>query len=583
MVNTIKTVGIMTRKQVLLLITGLMIAAASRIGIAAPPRQAPPIPIQYGQAVEGTLDETHPTVSYVFDASAGDQVSATVNVISGNWLPVLTLTTFSGTLLTINDNIDRTPSLVISYVIPAAAAYLVNVAASPGGETTATGTFQLTLVQGILPPAATLTETPALEVTPEVPAAATETPSTPPTITTTVTAVGDERLRVIRLGTRTSATLGTGNNFNLYAFEGRAGQEITLTPDAATGFQPLLVLYQSDFTELVRSQPTAVLNATLPQNGIYFIAAATLQPDVGGIYAFTLTERAASGTASTSVSNDQLSYGNTATGIVSNTLPLVRFRFRGGAGHAVTITMSAVSGDLDCYLLLVDASGTTVAQNDNANESTTDAELSVTLPEERDYFIIATRRGQEQGLTTGNFVLTLASDAPPPATTSGNSGQLPPEFEGLPRINYGDSVQGNISDLSFINFYVFYGQRGDNIEVAMQSTDGLDTLLILLDSQRIPLAEHDDISNTNKNSLLEFQLPTDSYYAIVATRFEQASGTTEGSYQLTLRLTAGPAFDSNQPLLERLAPVRLVAGETPSGSFDPLRFPPPKARLSTLL
>lgn len=563
----------MARKLTFLLILSVLVLSNTLVGHAAPRRQSPPVPIQYGQTVEGSIDETQTSVSYVFDAAAGDQINAVLTVTSGNLIPGLTLTTFNGTLLTTNDNSVATNIISVSYVIPAQGAYLLNVTAAAGSGAGTTGIFQLTLAQGIIastPPDSTeAAETPIGVPTTDTVIEETEIPSVSPT-SSIPAAISDDRLQVIRIGTSVSATLGEGNNFNLYAFEGRAGQSINVA-STNTGFQPLLVLYQSDFTELFRSQPGTALNTALPQDGLYFIAAAVLQDGDGGVYGFNLSERGASTTDSTLSTSDTLAYGDTANGAISNTVPLQRYRFQGAAGDIVTITMSAVSGDLDSYLLLADTSGTSIAQNDNVIEGTTDAELTVTLPEDREYFIIATRRGQEQGITAGNFILTLASDSPPRVLPSG-SGQLPAEFEGLPQLNYGQSIGGEINNAAFINFYVFYGEQGDHVEINMESTSTLDPLLILLDDGRIPLAEHDDLTDTNKNSLIEFQLPRTGYYAVVATRFDQAEGLSQGTYELSLELTAGPAFEAGLPAIDRLAPVRLSAGETPSASFDPLQF-----------
>lgn len=565
----------MIRKLTFLLLIGLLVIGNGLVE-AAPYRQSPPVPLQYGQTLEGTLDANQSEVSFVFDATTGDQITATVAVSEGNLIPILALTNFSGTLLNINENSTLATNVTLSYVLPAGGAYLLKVSAAAA----TTGTFQILLQHdgNNQPDSPTDESTPEAENTPDIvetaPANLPPAPTPSPQATiSTVTNITDARLQVIRIGTQVNGSLSDGDNFNLYAFEGREGQQVSLVPDSNTGFQPLLVLYSSDFTEIFRSQPGQTLNASLPSSALYFIAAATLQPNNGGMYGFILNEVAASTspTNSSTSGSDSLSYGTNVTGTISNTIPLIRYRFQGSAGDVVTINMTAIGGDLDSYILLVDTSGTAIAQNDNLDESTTDAELTITLPESREYFIIATRRGQEQGITAGNFMLNLASDAPSVAPTT-NTGQIPSEFSGLPQIVYGDTVEGTISNVKYIDFYVFYGEQGDIVEITMTTTSALDPTLILLDAGRIPLIEHDDISDSNKSSYIEFELPHVGYYAIVATRYDQENGVSEGSYQLSLDLTDGPAFTANQPYLERLETVTVVAGESPAGNFDPLRF-----------
>ncbi|NDJ86396.1 MAG: hypothetical protein GYB66_10950, partial [Chloroflexi bacterium] len=526
---------------------------------AAPPAQSPPIPIGYGQSAEGTIDASQPAVSYVFDATSGDSVLATVIPLGSELDPKLDLSTFDGTLLVSDDNSGEDNGARITYVIPADGAYLLTVAASEESDTS--GAFLLVLDEGVAVP----TSTP----TPEPTIAATPTPT--PTLDTSQIVETEERLQRIRPGTRVQGTLEGEVNFNLYWFSGRAEQQISLIPEAGTGFQPLMVLYQSDFTEIFRSQPGETLTATLPTDDIYFITAAVRDVGTGGTYQFTLNERRSAPASGGAGDVDGMIYGDSYTGTISNINPTVRQRFRGLAGDTITLSMAAVSGDLDSYLLLVDASGTTLAEDDNSGNNT-DAQLTVELPTDGEYFIIATRRGQEQGVTAGDFVLTLTSDAPPRGI-SNSTPDLPEDYEGLPQIRYGETTQESINNAAFVDFYVFYGNAGDTVDITMEAVDTLDPFLILLDENRIPLSEHDDISDNNKNAQINFTLPTDGYYAIVATRFDQEAGLTSGEYTLSLSLDEAETGDSTlESQVAALPATRIVSGEAPSGDFDPLRF-----------
>lgn len=527
----------MFKKYCLLLtiMLGLLVTGISQA-------QSPPTPIQYGQTVQDTITETETTFSYVFDGNGGDQITATVNTIDGDLDPTLNLTTFEGTLLATDNGAGN--SAIINYVLPANQAFLLTVNRSPGSI----GTFELTLLEGTFLPTST-------------PPAAPVPTNTPPEVTLTTT----ERLQQIRLGDTISGTLGNDTNFNVYWFEGNSGTTINVLPDNSTGFLPLLVLYRSDFSEIIRSRPGEVLSATLNTTDLYFLVAAVVQPGAGGNYTFTLS------TQTDNSSRDGLLYGDTVNGSISNINPTARFRFRGGAGDTINIRMTAINGDLDCFLLLVDASGTTVATDDNSGGGT-DAEIVTALASTGDYFIIATRRGQESGLTTGDFMLTLTSDAAPRAVPT-TAPALPPDYVGLPQLSYGETIEGEIDDVGFVDLYVFLGRQGDNVEISMNTiSGGLDTFLVLLDDERIPLTEHDDISDVIKDSIIEFELPYDGYYAIVATRFDQENGLTTGDYELRLALAGDVGPGPDTPILDRLPAERLVAGTTPAGTFAPLRF-----------
>lgn len=551
-----------------ILICSILILSTTWVGSAAPPQQSPPIPIQYGATVEETVSDEQPIVTYVFDASVGDQIVATAVSVNGDLDPLITLTSFDRTVLATDDNSGGDNNAQLSYTTPAEGAYLLNVTRSAEAPGNTNGLFQLTLIQGAPPPTIAPTQDGSVVDTETL-----ATPETPSAVETSVPETtintSDARLQRVLVGSTVRGNIADNTNFNLYWFIGRANQEIVLTPESSSPFSPLFVLYTNDFTEIFRGQPGQALNVTLTENGIFFITAATLQQGNGGQYTFTLTERLTAESATTE-DRDGLVYGDSINGAISNINPTVRYRFRGGAGDSVTISMTSVSGDLDSFLLLVDASGTTLTQDDNSGSGETNAQIVATLPNDGDYFIIATRRGQEQGITSGNFLLILGSDAPPRAIPTA-APQIPPDYVDFDQIRYGDTANGSISNAVYWNSFVFYGDAGDRITVEMTAVDtSLDPLLIILDDQLIPLAENDDIADGNRDSRVEFQLPKNGYYAIVATRFEQDAGTSTGDYELSLSRSEDTV--TNEPVIDQLSTTRFTQGENPSGTFDPLTF-----------
>ncbi len=540
----------MKTRLVVVVITLLLAFSGILPAFAMPHRQAPPEPIAYGDTVTGSISEIQTEARYVIEAAQGDRLVALASTTTGDLDPLLNLTSVEGTLLASDDNGGGGTIAQITFVVPASAAYLIVVTRSPEGTGNTTGDFQLTVTNATAP-IATESATPV------------ENPI--PTVSTTPNNV---RLQLLQSGTPTQGSVDTNSTFNLYWFEGTAGQEVSFSPDTTSPLQPLLVLYRADFTEVLRAQPGQVLNATLEDNSIYFVAAAQVEPGSSGDYAFTFDN--GTGNAGPAIDRDFLLYGQNISGSVSNTTPTTRFRFRAEAGDAVTINMNAISGDLDSYLLLVDSSGTTIAENDNSGGNG-DAQISVTMPTSGEFFIITTRLGQAQGVTTGEFLLALISDAPPrlPQATPPT---LPTEYAEFPRLTYGESAEGEVSNAVFLTVYVFEGRAGDNVNIVMQATGGnLDSYVVLLDDGRIPLKDADDISETNKNAQLQFTLPRDAFYAIVATRFDQGEGTSEGTFELTLDLASNDQAPGN-PVLDKLVTERLAAGDTPSGTFEPLRF-----------
>lgn len=524
------------------------------------------IPLEFGETAAATINEAGQELTFLFEANSGDQITASVSSPDGSVSPILELATFTRTLLSSDSDADGDGTAQLTYVIPANGAYLLNVR----GANASVGAVDVTLIAGIIEPtAAPTTAAPA----------ATQPPSDVSTGATNGTNTGidtsltppispfDARLQQIDVGATVSASLEGDNNFNLYAFVGQAEQQIAITPDPRTSFQPLLVLYDSRFTELVRAQPGDSIRVTLEEPDLYFLTAATVQPGLGGSFGFSLLEENPEPEI-TNLPSDGLVYGDTVQGIISNSLPSQQYRFRGGAGDTVTFSMATTSGDLDAYLILVDTSGNVIAE-DNDGGQDTDAQLTVGLPADADYFIVATRRGQDQGLTSGEFVLAITSSAPP--RTVDAAATLPEDYVGLPTIALNEEVTGRITDAVFQETYVFFAEAGTEVEITLEAATGstLDPLVVLLDSQRIPIAENDD--DVGQDSRLTTILPQTGYYAIVATRFELDAGSTQGEYVLNLTAqSVGGAVDID--IFEQLDPVRITVGDTPAGSFAPLEF-----------
>jgi hypothetical protein len=350
--------------------------------------------------------------------------------------------------------------------------------------------------------------------------------------------------------------------------------------------QPLLVLFNARFTEIVRGVGGSPLSASLPADDLYFIAVAA--PDAlspGGNYAITLSSGASAGSSPTVASTPRdvqpgqntISFGERVRGTISASASAFTFQFSGSAGDNITINMARAGGDLDSYLFLLDSGGVALVEDDNSGGGNGDAAISASLPADGDYLILATRLNQDAGTTSGAFLLSLASDtqpiavAPPPTSGSGTGA-----LAGLPEINPGDSVTGSISNQVFFNPYVLRATAGEEIVITMEAVEDLDPLVILLADNQEPLAENDDVDDGNQDSRLEFTIPETGSYVIVASRFEQEAGTTTGAYTLTVT-RAGEEVSTEEggtegSLVQRLNPARISPGGTPAGAFAPLRF-----------
>lgn len=516
-----------------LLATG--VGQPGRFVQAAPLAQTSPTQLVYGQTVEGSLGPEQPSAFFVFSAQAGDTVTVTLIVTSGALDPFLVLNDINRTPLAVDDNGAGGRDARLSYVIPAAGDYII----------------QATHAGGIIPPEGgtyTLNLTAVAETVP-----APDQPAAPLASTT-----NGPLLASLSPGATLSGTLTRQTPLRLYWFKGRAGDLLVVMPQQLAEFQPLLALYDRSFAEVGRAEPGAALRLLLPEDGVYFLAVAfPLASSLGGT--FTLTVELGSGLPVSEEGAIDIEYGASQQGSISDSAPSTTYRFYGSAGDSVTIAMSRVGGDLNSYLYLFDANGRMLAESTNITGDGR-AEIEYSLPADGAYLIAATRVGATEGTSSGTFLLELRSDALPPEIAPVSEPVLPPDYAQLPSLAYGDTVEGEITDSKFMDVYVFLGHEGDPITVELKSLNAgtsptaLDPFLVLLDEQRIPLAEHDDIvEGVERDARLEFTLPRTAYYAIVATRFEQGEGNTSGPYRLTLLGPGRPPRTSAEP--ESTAPL----------------------------
>jgi hypothetical protein len=88
------------------------------------------------------------------------------------------------------------------------------------------------------------------------------------------------------------------------------------------------------------------------------------------------------------------------------------------AGDTVTIDMGASEGDLDSFLVLIDANDNVLAYDDDSGGGR-DAQLAhLQFPQGGTYTVAATRYAQAQGYTEGTYILSIAYDVGPPTGAS---------------------------------------------------------------------------------------------------------------------------------------------------------------------
>ena len=111
-------------------------------------------------------------------------------------------------------------------------------------------------------------------------------------------------------------------------------------------------------------------------------------------------------------------------------------------------------------------------------------------------------------------------------------------------IKYDDVVQETLTQKSFFDWWQLDAKAGDDIVIDMAAFDGLEPLIGILDPGGTLVSRSND-GAANSTVMLEYVIPAEGQYTIVATRVGNADGTSAGSYSLRLRLANPPVETVN--------------------------------------
>lgn len=103
----------------------------------------------------------------------------------------------------------------------------------------------------------------------------------------------------------------------------------------------------------------------------------------------------------------EISLGSTVSGTITNEDVADAYTFEGNTGESIEVDLNATSGSLDTLVVLLDANGNRVADNDDGPDGTTDSQLTTILPNTGSYTLVATRYGQTIGGTEGNYSMSV--------------------------------------------------------------------------------------------------------------------------------------------------------------------------------
>ncbi len=173
---------------------------------------------------------------------------------------------------------------------------------------------------------------------------------------------------------------------------------------------------------------------------------------------------------------------------------------------------------------MLDSDLTELTSDDDGGDGFNARVAAYTFPATGEYYIVATRHGEQAGQTQGTFTLEITGRA---GIVGGRALE----------ISYGATVSGQIDNQNISEEYVFVGREGDVVDIRMQRASGnLDFLVTLYDRERKQIAFDDDGGGDKDALIKSYALPGDGLYIVVASRFERETGTTSGAYILNLNL-----------------------------------------------
>ena len=327
---------------------------------------------------------------------------------------------------------------------------------------------------------------------------------------------------------------------SLFTFEGEANQVIavTLTGD----FDTELTLFDSAGVQIAYnddfngSRYSKIDGFILPAAGQYTLRVASYANRAGGTYTVVLEE--STPLMLTPLGN--LAYGDTVSdALISGEQD--SWTFSASAGDVATLV---VDGAFDTTLTIFDEGGNIVAFNDDAGGLVTSRLNEVRL-DGGQYRVVV---GSFFGTAGGNYALTLIRAEPEAAITTDQG------------ITIGQSVNGDYGDGSEA-FWTFTGQVG---QVVTLEVDGqYDQVLTLLDSAGTALAQNNDFGDVDTSVIENFLLVQDGVYFVRVANYNDRIG---GTYVLTLSEGESETPTNETPLSGNVQTLRL--GQPTTGTLD---------------
>ncbi|MBU7048068.1 MAG: PPC domain-containing protein [Theionarchaea archaeon] len=286
---------------------------------------------------------------------------------------------------------------------------------------------------------------------------------------------------VIPLNRLIGGTITGETDFIEYTFSGQEGQHIFITLQAA-GYgklNPYLKLRGPDGSTLDTDNDgwfdrNSKIEIILPQDGAYTVTATRYREHDGqstGNFLLWVTE-----SHPCVAYYGVLSPNQCIIGAISDECYGVEHTFSGKSGEEVTITMKKFKSNLDTLLKLRGPDGSTL-DIDNNGGSGRNSKIEISLPQNGEYTIHATRSGTYNGKTSGQYILCLKSNVYP---TGGvlHTNQIIMGYigENLNSITYSFEYTGDLNRGVNVTVRTQFSNQYPRLNLYNSSNNYLDTL-----------------------------------------------------------------------------------------------------------
>ncbi len=186
-----------------------------------------------------------------------------------------------------------------------------------------------------------------------------------------------------------SSVLPEDNSFfDLYSFEGKAGQQITIEMKSEE-IDPYLILLGANQRGIAQDDDgagskNARITVRLPADGTYTLVANSYEASESGAY--TLELKASATEPSRAILQEEGALVAGGPVLPSDNSLYREYTFEGRAGQSVAISLE--STDFEPYVAIIGPNDQLLAQNDEGSDSTKNAFVTVTLPVTGRYRVI---------------------------------------------------------------------------------------------------------------------------------------------------------------------------------------------------